>query len=184
MKLSMSLLLGWLRSSRNHSRCIQESYRKLGRDQRYRRRDLARFDHRPHPPQQMQHDDERQQLKQQRHHAPNQNVEQRSGCCQEGGEWYRQCYDSEQRQMRAMLYGAATGGTTPAPASEYVLVSAIDAAGQAWVEIDAGVGSEVPAAARKDCAAGSASAPAGRQAARAWRRWRDLEPGSACLALR
>src|SRR5437660_4458917 len=45
----------------------------------------------------------------------------------------------EQRQMQAMLYGAPTGGTTPAPATEYVLVSAIEAADQAWIEIDAGI---------------------------------------------
>ncbi len=41
--------------------------------------------------------------------------------------------------MQAMLYGAPTGGTTPAPPTEYVLVSAIEAAGQAWIEIDAGI---------------------------------------------
>ena len=45
----------------------------------------------------------------------------------------------EQRQMQTMLYGADTGGAPPAPATEYVLVSAIEATGQAWVEIDAGI---------------------------------------------
>jgi hypothetical protein len=45
----------------------------------------------------------------------------------------------EQRQMQAMLYGAPTGGIPPAPATEYILVSAIEAAGQAWVGIDAGI---------------------------------------------
>jgi hypothetical protein len=45
----------------------------------------------------------------------------------------------EQRQMQTMLYGADTGGAPPAPATEYVLVSAIEATGQAWVEIDAGL---------------------------------------------
>jgi Protein of unknown function (DUF2491) len=45
----------------------------------------------------------------------------------------------EQRQMQAMLYGADTGGAPPAPATEYVFVSAVEATGQAWVEIDAGI---------------------------------------------
>ena len=38
-----------------------------------------------------------------------------------------------------MLYGAPTGGAPPAPETEYILVSAVEAAGQAWVEIDAGI---------------------------------------------
>jgi hypothetical protein len=45
----------------------------------------------------------------------------------------------EQRQLQMMLYGGPTGGTPPAPGTEYILVSAIEAAGQAWVEIDAGI---------------------------------------------
>lgn len=45
----------------------------------------------------------------------------------------------EQRQQQMMLYGGATGGAPPAPETEYVLVSAIDASGQAWVEIDVGI---------------------------------------------
>jgi hypothetical protein len=45
----------------------------------------------------------------------------------------------EQRQLQMMLYGGPTGGTPPAPETEYILVSAIDATGQAWVEIDAGI---------------------------------------------
>ena len=45
----------------------------------------------------------------------------------------------EQRQMQAMLYGGPTGGAPPAPDTEYILVSAIEAAGEAWVEIDAGI---------------------------------------------
>jgi Protein of unknown function (DUF2491) len=45
----------------------------------------------------------------------------------------------EQRQLQMMLYGGPTGGTPPAPQTEYILVSAIEAAGQAWVEIDAGI---------------------------------------------
>jgi hypothetical protein len=44
---------------------------------------------------------------------------------------------SEQRQMQSMLYGAPSGGTPPAPETEYILVSAVEATGQAWVEIDA-----------------------------------------------
>jgi hypothetical protein len=45
----------------------------------------------------------------------------------------------EQRQMQVMLYGAPTGGAPPAPAMEYILLSASEAAGEAWVEIDAGI---------------------------------------------
>ena len=45
----------------------------------------------------------------------------------------------EERQLQMMLYGAPTGGAPPAPQTEYILVSAIEATGQAWVEIDAGI---------------------------------------------
>jgi Protein of unknown function (DUF2491) len=45
----------------------------------------------------------------------------------------------ERRQLQMMLYGGPTGGTPPAPETEYILVSAIEAAGQAWVDIDAGI---------------------------------------------
>ena len=45
----------------------------------------------------------------------------------------------EQRQLQIMLYGAPTGGAPPAPETEYILVSAIEATGAAWVEIDAGM---------------------------------------------
>jgi Protein of unknown function (DUF2491) len=45
----------------------------------------------------------------------------------------------EQRQLQMMLYGGPTGGTPPAPETEYILVSAIEATGQAWIEIDAGI---------------------------------------------
>lgn len=45
----------------------------------------------------------------------------------------------EQRRLQAMLYGAPTGGALPAPDTEYILVSAVEAGGQAWVEIDAGI---------------------------------------------
>jgi hypothetical protein len=43
------------------------------------------------------------------------------------------------RRIQAMLYGAPTSAAPPAPAAEYVLVSAIEQAGQAWVEICAGI---------------------------------------------
>jgi hypothetical protein len=46
---------------------------------------------------------------------------------------------TEQRQLQIMLYGGPTGGAPPAPQTEYILVSAIEATGQAWVEIDAGI---------------------------------------------
>jgi hypothetical protein len=46
---------------------------------------------------------------------------------------------TEHRQMQSMLYGAPSGGTSPAPTTEYILVSAVEAGGQAWVEIDAGI---------------------------------------------
>ncbi|MGC1884872.1 MAG: DUF2491 family protein, partial [Stellaceae bacterium] len=46
---------------------------------------------------------------------------------------------TEQRQLQIVLYGGPTGGAPPAPQTEYILVSAIEAAGQAWVEIDAGI---------------------------------------------
>ena len=39
----------------------------------------------------------------------------------------------------AMLYAAPSGAAAPAPAVEYLLVTAIDAGGQAWVEIRAGL---------------------------------------------
>jgi hypothetical protein len=45
----------------------------------------------------------------------------------------------EQRQLQAMLYGGSTGGAPLAPETEYILVSAMEAAGQAWVQIDAGI---------------------------------------------
>jgi Protein of unknown function (DUF2491) len=45
----------------------------------------------------------------------------------------------EQRQLQMMFYGGPTAGTPPAPQTEYILVSAIEATGQAWVEIDAGI---------------------------------------------
>jgi hypothetical protein len=44
-----------------------------------------------------------------------------------------------QRQMQAMLYARATGAASPAPATEYTLVAAVQAGGQAWVEVLAGI---------------------------------------------
>jgi hypothetical protein len=38
-----------------------------------------------------------------------------------------------------MLYAAPTGAAEPAPPTEYILVSAVEAEGQAWVEIAAGI---------------------------------------------
>jgi hypothetical protein len=52
----------------------------------------------------------------------------------------RQLLDgTDRRRLQAMLYGGPTGGAPPAPQTEYILVSAIEAEGQAWVEIDAGI---------------------------------------------
>ena len=45
---------------------------------------------------------------------------------------------TETRTLQAMLYAAPTGAAPPAPATEYVLVAAVEAAGQAWVDICAG----------------------------------------------
>jgi hypothetical protein len=38
-----------------------------------------------------------------------------------------------------MLYAASTGAASPAPGTEYILVSVVEEAGQAWVEIAAGI---------------------------------------------
>ena len=46
---------------------------------------------------------------------------------------------TSQRVMRAMLYAGATGASQPAPQTEYILVAAVEEAGQAWVEIHAGI---------------------------------------------
>jgi Protein of unknown function (DUF2491) len=43
------------------------------------------------------------------------------------------------RTLHAMLYGAPTGATLPAPQTEYILVVAVEDRGQAWVEIHAGI---------------------------------------------
>lgn len=49
--------------------------------------------------------------------------------------------DGPPRQLhrQSMLYAAATGAADPAPTTEYILVSAIEADRQAWVEIAAGI---------------------------------------------
>ncbi len=44
-----------------------------------------------------------------------------------------------QRRLQTMLYGGPTGAAPPAPSSEYVQVAAVEADGQAWVEIHAGI---------------------------------------------
>lgn len=43
------------------------------------------------------------------------------------------------RSIDAMLYAAPTGAAAPAPEKEYILVSAVEEGGQAWVEIAAGI---------------------------------------------
>jgi hypothetical protein len=44
-----------------------------------------------------------------------------------------------QRQLQTMLYARATGAAPPAPPTEYAMVAAVQAGGQAWVEILAGI---------------------------------------------
>ena len=46
---------------------------------------------------------------------------------------------TRQRQQAAMLYAAETGLAAPAPPVEYILVSAVEEGGRAWVEIRAGI---------------------------------------------
>ncbi|MGE0713909.1 MAG: DUF2491 family protein [Alphaproteobacteria bacterium] len=46
---------------------------------------------------------------------------------------------SRQRTANAMLYSLATGLAAPAPEAEYILVSAIEDGGDAWVEVAAGI---------------------------------------------
>lgn len=43
------------------------------------------------------------------------------------------------RQLQAMLYAAPTGAAPPAPATEYIMVAAVEDGGRAWVEIHAGI---------------------------------------------
>jgi len=42
-------------------------------------------------------------------------------------------------QSQAMLYAAPTGSPSPAPATEYIMVAALQDGGRAWVEIRAGI---------------------------------------------
>ena len=46
---------------------------------------------------------------------------------------------SETIRLRSMLYGAPTGLPAPAPPTEYILVSAVEREGAAWVELRAGI---------------------------------------------
>ena len=46
---------------------------------------------------------------------------------------------ARKRVSVAMLYAAPTGRPAPAPETEYILVAAVDAGGQAWVEVHAGI---------------------------------------------
>jgi len=41
--------------------------------------------------------------------------------------------------LHAMLYVASTGAAAPAPEAEYVLLAAVEAGTQAWIEIRAGI---------------------------------------------
>ncbi|MBV8133646.1 MAG: DUF2491 family protein, partial [Alphaproteobacteria bacterium] len=44
-----------------------------------------------------------------------------------------------ERKIQAMLYGARTGAAPPAPATEYVLVCAVEQGDEAWIEVYAGI---------------------------------------------
>ncbi len=46
---------------------------------------------------------------------------------------------SETIRLKSMLYAAPTGLAAPAPTTEYILVSAVERQGQAWVELRAGI---------------------------------------------
>ncbi|MCC7274404.1 MAG: DUF2491 family protein [Alphaproteobacteria bacterium] len=57
-------------------------------------------------------------------------------------EWTETIEDARgkrQRKTSAMLYSAPTGLAAPAPPTEYILVSAIEEGGDAWVEVAAGI---------------------------------------------
>jgi hypothetical protein len=47
--------------------------------------------------------------------------------------------DTTSRTLHTMLYAAPTGAADPAPATEYIMVSAIEQGDQAWVEVHAGI---------------------------------------------
>jgi Protein of unknown function (DUF2491) len=44
-----------------------------------------------------------------------------------------------ERKIQAILYGARTGAAPPAPATEYVLVCAVEQGDEAWIEVYAGI---------------------------------------------
>lgn len=46
---------------------------------------------------------------------------------------------TETIRLKSMLYAAATGLAAPAPTTEYILVSAVERQGQAWIELRAGI---------------------------------------------
>ncbi len=46
---------------------------------------------------------------------------------------------TRQLKLQSMLYAAPTGAAAPAPQTEFILVSAVDADGEAYVEIHAGI---------------------------------------------
>jgi hypothetical protein len=54
-------------------------------------------------------------------------------------ETIRDVAGERRRALHAMLYGRATGAQAPAPATEYILVEAIEQDNAAWVEIHAGI---------------------------------------------
>jgi hypothetical protein len=43
------------------------------------------------------------------------------------------------RKLQAMLYGRPTGIKSPAPATEYILVEAVEQDGSAWIDIHVGI---------------------------------------------
>ncbi len=55
------------------------------------------------------------------------------------GETVQDLNGTKERKLQAMLYGAHTGATPPAPDTEYVLVCAVEQSGEAWVEVHAGI---------------------------------------------
>ena len=65
-----------------------------------------------------------------------------------GGEWIeprafeetiQDLKGTSSRKLTSMLYAAPTGAPNPAPEQEYILVSAVDETGRAWVDIHAGI---------------------------------------------
>lgn len=54
-------------------------------------------------------------------------------------EAYADLHGTRTIRRQAMLYAAATGAAPPAPETEYALVAMVEDAGQAWIEIHAGI---------------------------------------------